>query len=164
MMKVLTYSIPLILFVLSAHANVVYVINGNTERLDPSQQDDAQALGNSIEFETFEITEDKTSHSIYESGAGVCRGYASEAGVELTDSTTYQVDKNKNDYYARISGATLSKDKAPQNMRYAPVFNIDDPVLSQKIQEKEELNGHTEALQNINEKGKILSDGVCKGG
>ncbi|MCI7718682.1 MAG: hypothetical protein MSQ14_06870, partial [[Pasteurella] aerogenes] len=84
-----------------------YLSKESDYKLDPQNNEDVQKLANSIEFEIYEIGENQTSHTIFESGAGICRGFNSTYGVDITDSRTYYVNKPSNEYYGSISGATV---------------------------------------------------------
>ena len=123
---------------------------------------DVNELGKSISFEVFEIKENKDSHSVFESGAGICYGFKSNDGVAFTDSTTYYVDKSKQQYYASIIGATVSSGVEPQNVQYAPVFNIQDPNLDREVKSEEQRNGKALVNKNLKKNKEILSNVVCK--
>ena len=93
-----------------------YINQNNGKKFDPKNAADVSELGKSIAFEVFEIKENKDSHSVFESGAGICYGFKYTDGVAFTDSTTYYVDKSKQQYYASIIGATVSSDVEPKNV------------------------------------------------
>ena len=139
-----------------------YLSKESDYKLDPQNNEDAQKLANSIEFEIYEIGENQTSHTIFESGAGICRGFNSTYGVDITDSRTYYVNKPNNEYYGSISGATVYSQNAPQNMQYAPVFNIQDPTLAKEIQDKQRKLGRKNAGNNIKQNSEMLSNSICK--
>ncbi|MFZ7175004.1 hypothetical protein ACLSYX_09345 [[Pasteurella] aerogenes] len=139
-----------------------YLSKESDYKLDPQNNKDAQKIANSIEFEIYEIGENQTSHTIFESGAGICRGFNSTYGVDITDSRTYYVNKPSNEYYGSISGATAYSQNAPQNMQYAPVFNIQDPELAKKIQDEQRKLGRKNARKNIKQNSEMLSNSICK--
>lgn len=143
-------------------SNRTYLSKESDYKLDPQNNEDAQKLANSIEFEIYEIGENQTSHTIFESGAGICRGFNSTYGVDITDSRTYYVNKPNNEYYGSISGATVYSQNTPQNMQYAPVFNIQDPTLAQEIQDKQRKLGRKNAGKNIKQSSEMLSNSICK--
>ncbi|EIJ71053.1 hypothetical protein [Pasteurella bettyae] len=148
----------------SGHEKVekTYVSRENSESLNPDNSNDAHLLANSIEFELYEISENHNSHTIYESGAGICRGFKSQHGVDLTDSTTYYMGNSSNEYYASIIGANVSDKNGAKNMQYAPVFNINDPNLSKQVQDDEAKYGRGLATRNVKDKTKILSSVICQ--
>ncbi|MDY4280154.1 MAG: hypothetical protein SOX56_03600 [[Pasteurella] mairii] len=139
-----------------------YLSKGAAYELNPQNAEDANKLAKSIEFEVYEISENQTSHTIFESGAGICRGFNSTYGVAITDSRTYYVNKPSNEYYGRISGATIYSKKTPQHMRYAPFFNIHDPTLAQEILDKQRKLGRKNAGKNIKQSSEMLSNSICR--
>ncbi|UWZ93002.1 hypothetical protein HZ320_04755 [[Pasteurella] aerogenes] len=68
----------------------------------------------------------------------------------------------ENEYYGSISGATVYSQNAPQNMQYAPVFNIQDPELAKKIQDEQRKLGRKNAGKNIKQNSEMLSNSICK--
>lgn len=82
--------------------------------------------------------------------------------MTFTDSTTYYVDKSKQQYYASIIGATVSSSVEPQNVQYAPVFNIQDPTLEREVKSEEQRNGKSLVNKNLKKNKEILSNIVCK--
>ena len=143
-------------------SNRTYLSKETTHKLNPQNAEDANQLAKSIEFEVYEIGENQTTHTIFESGAGICRGFNSTYGVDITDSRTYYVNKPSNEYYGSISGATVYSQNAPQNMQYAPVFNIQDPTLAKEIQDKQRKLGRKNAGNNIKQNSEMLSNSICK--
>ncbi|MBN6075966.1 hypothetical protein HYE60_12100 [Aggregatibacter actinomycetemcomitans] len=139
-----------------------YINQNNGKKFDPKNAADVSELGKSIAFEVFEIKENKDSHSVFESGAGICYGFKYTDGVAFTDSTTYYVDKSKQQYYASIIGATVSSDVEPKNVQYAPVFNIQDPELDKEVKSEEQRNGKILINKNLQKSREILSNVVCK--
>ena len=94
-----------------------FINKAGDKKIDPSNASELNELGKSISFEVFEIKENKDSHSVFESGAGICYGFKSKEGVAFTDSTTYYLDKSKQQYYASIIGARVSFGVEPQNVQ-----------------------------------------------
>ena len=139
-----------------------FINKTGNKKLDPNNTADVSELGKSISFEVFEIKENKDSHSVFESGAGICYGFKSKEGVAFTDSTTYYLDKSKQQYYASIIGATVSSGVEPQNVQYAPVFNIQDPNLDREVKSEEQRNGKALVNKNLKKNKEILSNVVCK--
>lgn len=147
-----------------APTDVTYVNRDFARKLNPAMDDnDAKALGSSIEFEVFQINEAKSSHTIFESGAGICSGFNSRTGVDVTDATTYYVvPVNKQEYYTNIATATVSSKEAAKNIQYVPVFYIHDPKLAQKVQAEENQQGKNLATQNIQHRKTMLSGVICR--
>lgn len=139
-----------------------FINKAGDKKIDPSNASELNELGKSISFEVFEIKENKDSHSVFESGAGICYGFKSKEGVAFTDSTTYYLDKSKQQYYASIIGARVSSGVEPQNVQYAPVFNIQDPNLDREVKSEEQRNGKTLLNKNLKKNKEILSNVVCK--
>ncbi|MGC6246978.1 hypothetical protein ACNO7P_00795 [Bisgaard Taxon 45] len=146
------------------NTKVTYVNRDFTRQLNPSSDDqDAKALGSSIEFEVFQINESKSSHTIFESGAGICQGFHSRLGVEVTDATTYYViPVNKEEYYTNIATATVLSNEDSKNMQYVPVFYIQNPELAKKVQDEENKKGKNLASKNIENRKTILSHVICR--
>ncbi|MGC7560572.1 hypothetical protein [Pasteurella sp. PK-2025] len=144
--------------------NVTYVNRLATRKLNPTTNaKDANALGNSIEFEVYEMNENKSSHTIFESGGGICYGFMRDNGVDVTDATTYYVQPaTKEDYYTNIATAKVSAKNDPKDMQYVPVFYIHDPDLAKKVQAQERLHGKALADKNIQKHSKMLSKIICK--
>ncbi|MBN6711395.1 hypothetical protein JFL47_12005 [Haemophilus haemoglobinophilus] len=141
---------------------VSYLSYKNTSFNPQNSNNDAKALANSIEFEVYQISENKFSHTVFESGAGVCSGFSSNYGVEITDSRTYYINKPKNEYYASITGATAYSKMDINNMQYAPIFNIQDQELAKNIQAQEKEKGKELAEKNIKKSIKMLETVICK--
>ncbi|WP_032092416.1 MULTISPECIES: hypothetical protein [Pasteurellaceae] len=139
-----------------------YLSKAEKHQLDPDNVSDVKKLANSIEFEIYELSENQTAHTVFESGAGICRGFRSNTGVEVTDSRTYYINQGNNDYYASIAGATVYSEQLPNNIQYAPVFNIQDLSMAKRVQEEEHKYGKKIATQNIQKNSDILSSTICK--
>lgn len=138
-----------------------YSANGSHGQLD-IKSSKSENVGDYVEFEVFEYGENFTSHSAYSSASGVCYAFANGRSVELTDSSTYFIkDSKTGEYYAAIIGANVSK-KGAKNVQYAPVFNIKDPVLLEKIRQQEKKNGKKIVTENVKKRENILSNIVCQ--
>ena len=125
-------------------------------------QPDAKKLAETIEFEVYQIGENYSSHSVYKSGGGICYGYRSDSGVELTDSSTYYMKGSQQDYYVSVAGATLSSQSGPRNIQYAPVFNITDPSMEKTVRETESKQGRKMVSKNMKERNALLSEVICR--
>lgn len=137
-------------------------VSGQSEQLNPQKMSDAEKLAKSIEFEVYEVGENRVAHTVFKSGAGICRGFKSHYGVDLTDSRTYYIDQANNEYYASIAGATIYSKNAPENVQYAPVFNIQDEKLAQQVQDEENKYGKQVATQNIAKNSEMLKKTICR--
>ncbi|NBI12678.1 hypothetical protein GVX81_03430 [[Haemophilus] felis] len=145
-------------------SDIFYVDRNSGKELNPSNSlNDASILGDSIEFEVYEINESRTSHTIFESGAGICNGYNSKSGVYVTDSTTYYIiPENKKEYYKNIAIGKISSKEKIQNVQYVPVFYVQDPNLAEKIQKEDAQKGKILAKGNIKNRSNMISHIVCK--
>ncbi|PJG82880.1 hypothetical protein [Caviibacterium pharyngocola] len=142
--------------------NQTYLSKDAHAQLNPDDSKDAEKLASSIEFEIYEIGENKMAHTVYQSGAGICNGYQSALGVDITDSRTYYINQDENEYYASIAGATVYSKNDPDNVQYAPVFNIKNTDVAKQVQEEEQLYGKKMATQNIQKSANVLSGTICK--
>ncbi|EJS90963.1 hypothetical protein AAUPMB_00145 [Pasteurella multocida subsp. multocida str. Anand1_buffalo] len=94
-----------------------------------------------MSFEVFQINETKSSHTIFESGAGICQGFHSRLGVEVTDATTYYViPVNKEEYYTNIATATVLSNE-DSKIAVCTCFLIQNPELAKKVQDEENKKG-----------------------
>lgn len=137
-------------------------VSGQAEQLNPKKMSDAEKLAKSIEFEVYEVSENRVAHTVFKSGAGICRGFKSHYGVDMTDSRTYYIDQANNEYYASIAGATIYSKNTPENVQYAPVFNIQDEKLAQQVQDEENKYGKQVATQNIAKNSEMLKKTICR--
>ncbi|MFZ7223515.1 hypothetical protein [Avibacterium avium] len=141
--------------------NKTYV-SGQAEQLNPKKMSDAEKLAKSIEFEVYEVSENRVAHTVFKSGAGICRGFKSHYGVDMTDSRTYYIDQANNEYYASIAGATIYSKNVPQNVQYAPVFNIQDEKIARQVQDEENKYGKQIATENIEKSSEMLKRTICR--
>ncbi|MCW9709511.1 hypothetical protein L5B71_01205 [Avibacterium sp. 21-586] len=137
-------------------------VTDKSEKLNPVKRNDVEKLAKSIEFEVYQVSEKQVAHTVFKSGAGICRGFRSDYGVDMTDSRTYYIDQANNEYYASITGATIYSKSAPQNVQYAPVFNIQDESIAQQIQDEENKYGKQVATENIEKSSEILKKTICR--
>ena len=69
------------------------------------------------------MDEMSSSQTIYESPAGVCKGFKAR-GVNYTNSThNYLSPNDKTEYYGSVTGATIYGGKNTQNLSYVPVYS-----------------------------------------
>ena len=138
----------------------IYLNNGAV-KVDTSNIKDMDALRNSVEFEVYQINDNEVSYAVFESKAGICYGFKSSEGINLTDSTTYYVDKTKQNYYATVVGANVSVENVPQNIQYSPLFFIRDPNLSKQVQTEEKKSRPVLIKTNIEKNTQILQNTIC---
>lgn len=148
----------------SKESSQKYVTSSSNKQFNPdSQKADADTLGHSVEFEVFKINEDGTSHTTFKSNAGICYGFKQGDGVQVTDAATYYLVKNsQEEYYLNIADAEIAQGKVVREMKYAPVFNVNDQRALKTLKEENEKLGGKLAEKNIVERSKILSNVVCK--
>lgn len=147
----------------SKESSQKYMISSR-QQLDPTaQQNDADELGHSVEFEVFKINEDSVSHTTFKSNAGICYGFKEGNGVQVTDASTYYMVKNSHDeYYLNIADAEVAQGKHPKAMKYVPIFNIHDQDILKKVKDEDKKLGNKIAETNIEERSKVLSNVICK--
>lgn len=139
-----------------------YVMSDSLRELNPMNQSDADSLADSIEFEVYSVSENSQIHTIFMSGAGVCRGYSAD-GVDITDSATYYISELSDDeYYANIARGVLNSKGDTKNLQYASVFNISDLERSKQVKDQEAQYGKDIAEKNLKDRTGVLSKVVCK--
>lgn len=140
-----------------------FISGDNTRVLDPTNKNDVNELANSIEFEVYKITENGSSRTIFESPAGICYGYTSKNGVDITNSTrTYLTPKDEEEYYGAIVGMTLNNRNGASNVQSVPVYVIKDPEQVKKALKLMSKNREKNIQLNIDKGKQILSTVVCK--
>lgn len=141
-----------------AASNTSYVMDGNAIK-------NVKELANSVEFEVYNISEDSSSRSVFISGAGVCHGFSTQNGVDLTNSTNYYViPDNEDEYYGSIVGATIYQKGKAKNVQYVPVYAVSDPQKIKEIREQEVRDGKTSrerAQPQIDEAKDTLNKIIC---
>ncbi|ABR74222.1 hypothetical protein CBG46_01000 [Actinobacillus succinogenes] len=138
-----------------------FIAKGSTDELNPGCSDDMERMAESIELEVYNMNQKYYSHTVYQSGAGICRGYRNQLGVDLTDSTTYYV-RNPEEYYAIISRTNVSFLNQIKDMQYTTVFNIKAKDILDKLRQDEMETGKYRAKVNVQERADVLSDIVCQ--
>ena len=144
------------------NGKTIYLDSSTSKEIDLNNVKDMEALRNSVEFEVYQISDQKISYSVFESAAGICYAFRSADGANMTDSTTYYMDKELADYYLSIVGAKLSAVEAPKDVQYSPVFYIRDPELSEKIQSEEKRIRAYLVKNKLDKNAAILTNVVCK--
>ena len=123
-------SVPLFFLIVSSLVSARVSIASNSTYVDSTDQksfsseisdNDVQILGKSIELKVYKMDEMSSSQTIYESPAGVCKGFKAR-GVNYTNSThNYLSPNDKTEYYGSVTGATIYGGKNTQNLSYVPV-------------------------------------------
>ncbi|OOF46828.1 hypothetical protein BKK51_01715 [Rodentibacter trehalosifermentans] len=143
---------------------VRYVGTKDQRTLTPDiSTQDAKDLGNSIEFEVYKVDENSASRSVFLSPAGICKGFNSSYGVEFTNFTNHYI-KNGDDsqYYGGITGASLYRERDPNNMQYVPIYAIKNPYLEKEIREREMKKTKDIVKDKIFSSEQLLDKIICK--
>ena len=68
-------------------SETVKYIDGKRQRsLDPKSEKDMEELANSVEFEVYKFNESASSKTTFLSPAGICSGFKSDDGVDVTNT------------------------------------------------------------------------------
>ena len=68
---------------------VKYIDGKGQKSLDPKSAKDIAELANSVEFEVYKFNELAASKTTFLSPAGICSGFKSDDGVDVTNSSNY---------------------------------------------------------------------------
>lgn len=147
----------------SIASNITYVDSVDQKSFSSEISDnDVQILGKSIELKVYKMDEMSSSQTIYESPAGVCKGFKAR-GVNYTNSThNYLSPNDKTEYYGSVTGATIYGGKNTQNLSYVPVYSISDKKVSERIQIIENKKLKEKAVNNVSEGKAVLTEVICK--
>ena len=147
----------------SIASNITYVDSVDQKSFSSEISDnDVQILGKSIELKVYKMDEMSSSQTIYESPAGVCKGFKAR-GVNYTNSThNYLSPNDKTEYYGSVTGATIYGGKNTQNLSYVPVYSISDKKVSERIQIIENEKLKEKAVNNVSEGKAVLTEVICK--
>lgn len=147
----------------SIASNITYVDSADQKSFSSEISDnDVQLLGQSIELKVYKMDEMSSSQTIYESPAGVCKGFKAR-GVNYTNSThNYLSPNDKTEYYGSVTGATIYGGKNTQNLSYVPVYSISDKKVSERIQIMENKKLKEKAVNNVSEGKAVLTEVICK--
>ena len=147
----------------SIESNITYVDSVDQKSFSSEISDnDLQILGKSIELKVYKMDEMRPSQTIYESPAGVCKGFKAR-GVNYTNSThNYLSPNDKTEYYGSVTGATIYGGKNTQNLSYVPVYSISDKKVSERIQIIENKKLKEKAVNNVSEGKAVLTEVICK--
>ena len=73
-------------------SETVKYIDGKGQRsLDPKSEKDMEELANSVEFEVYKFNETAASKTTFLSPAGICSGFKSDDGVDVTNTSNYYI-------------------------------------------------------------------------
>lgn len=153
----------LVIAQVSIASNITYVDSTDQKSFSSEISDnDVQILGKSIELKVYKMDEMSSSQTIYESPAGVCKGFKAR-GVNYTNSThNYLSPNDKTEYYGSVTGATIYGGKNTQNLSYVPVYSISDKKVSERIQIIENKKLKEKAVNNVSEGKAVLTEVICK--
>ncbi|QPB42984.1 hypothetical protein [Rodentibacter haemolyticus] len=145
---------------------VRYVDSKTQETLEPENSlQDTKKLAGSIEFSVYVVNEEFSSHSVFVSNAGICDGFEGNYGVDFTNTTSNYVNRgDKSQYYGGITGASIYKEKNSTNLRYAPVYVINNAQLEKKIRKREEGKIEQTVKDKIDISKAFLDKTICKPG
>ena len=143
--------------------NITYVDSADQKSFSSEISDnDVQLLGQSIELKVYKMDEMSSSQTIYESPAGICKGFKA-TGVNYTNSThNYLSPNDKTEYYGSVTGATIYGGKNTQNLSYVPVYSISDKKVFERIQIIENKKLKEKAVNNVSEGKAVLTEVICK--
>ena len=153
----------LVIAQVSIASNITYVDSTDQKSFSSEISDnDVQLLGKSIELKVYKMDEMSSSQTIYESPAGICKGFKAR-GVNYTNSThNYLSPNDKTEYYGSVTGATIYGGKNTQNLSYVPVYSISDKKVSERIQIIENKKLKEKAVNNVSEGKAVLTEVICK--
>ena len=153
----------LVIAQVSIASNITYVDSTDQKSFSSEISDnDVQILGKSIELKVYKMDEMSSSQTIYESPAGVCKGFKAR-GVNYTNSThNYLSPNDKTEYYGSVTGATIYGGKNTQNLSYVPVYSISDKKVSERIQIMENKKLKEKSVNNVSEGKAVLTEVICK--
>lgn len=153
----------LVIAQVSIASNITYVDSADQKSFSSEISDnDVQLLGQSIELKVYKMDEMSSSQTIYESPAGICKGFKAR-GVNYTNSThNYLSPNDKTEYYGSVTGATIYGGKNTQNLSYVPVYSISDKKVSERIQIIENKKLKEKAVNNVSEGKAVLTEVICK--
>ena len=104
---------------------VKYIDGKGQKSLDPKSAKDIAELANSVEFEVYKFNELAASKTTFLSPAGICSGFKSDDGVDVTNSSNYYIKPNDaSEYYGSVLGATIYKKGETKHSQYIPVYAI----------------------------------------
>ena len=144
-------------------SETVKYIDGKGQRsLDPKSEKDMEELANSVEFEVYKFNEVAASKTTFLSPAGICSGFKSTDGVDVTNSSNYYIKPNDaSEYYGSVLGATIYKQGETKTSQYVPVYAIRNANVAKYIEQNEDPNIRKKANARIKEGRETLNKVVC---
>ena len=144
-------------------SETVKYIDGKGQRsLDPKSEKDMEELANSVEFEIYKFNETAASKTTFLSPAGICSGFKSDDGVDVTNSSNYYIKPNDaSEYYGSVLGATIYKKGETKHSQYIPVYAIKNANVAKYIENNEDPNVRRKANERIKEGRETLNKVVC---
>ena len=141
----------------------VKYIDGKAKRsLDPTSEKDMAELANSVEFEVYKFNELAASKTTFVSPAGICSGFKSDDGVDVTNSSSYYMKPNDaSEYYGSILGATIYKKGETKHSQYIPIYAIKNANVAKYIKQNEDPNVRKKANERIKEGRETLNKVIC---
>jgi hypothetical protein len=141
---------------------VKYIDGKGQKSLDPKSAKDIAELANSVEFEVYKFNELAASKTTFVSPAGICSGFKSDDGVDVTNSSSYYMKPNDaSEYYGSILGATIYKKGETKNSQYVPVYAVKNAKVAKYIEKHEDSNVRRKANERIKEGRDTLNKVVC---
>ena len=141
---------------------VKYIDGKGQKSLDPKSAKDIAELANSVEFEVYKFNELAASKTTFVSPAGICSGFKSDDGVDVTNSSSYYMKPNDaSEYYGSVLGATIYKKGETKHSQYVPVYAIRNANVAKYIEQNEDPNIRKKANARIKEGRETLNKVVC---
>ena len=141
---------------------VKYIDGKGQKSLDPKSAKDIAELANSVEFEVYKFNELAASKTTFLSPAGICSGFKSDDGVDVTNSSNYYIKPNDaSEYYGSVLGATIYKKGETKHSEYIPVYAIKNANVAKYIEQNEAPNVRKKANERIKEGRETLNKVIC---
>ena len=121
-----------------------------------------EELANSVEFEVYKFNETAASKTTFLSPAGICSGFKSDDGVDVTNTSNYYIKPNDaSEYYGSVLGATIYKKGETKHSQYVPVYAIRNANVAKYIEQNEDPYIRKKANARIKEGRETLNKVVC---
>ena len=141
---------------------VKYIDGKGQKSLDPKSAKDIAELANSVEFEVYKFNELAASKTTFLSPAGICSGFKSDDGVDVTNSSNYYIKPNDaSEYYGSVLGATIYKKGETKHSQYIPVYAIKNANVAKYIEQNEDPNVRKKANERIKEGRETMNKVIC---
>ena len=141
---------------------VKYIDGKGQKSLDPKSAKDIAELANSVEFEVYKFNELAASKTTFLSPAGICSGFKSDDGVDVTNSSNYYIKPNDaSEYYGSVLGATIYKKGETKHSQYIPIYAIKNANVAKYIEQNEDPNVRKKANERIKEGRETLNKVIC---